>query len=58
MAFLDNTSLHKKRSVGMKEIIWIIIFILLGFFMFYTLFREMKNDRDFQKHLNKEHHHS
>jgi hypothetical protein len=45
-------SIDKKQNL--KAIIWLIIIILLGFFMLWGLYHELKTDREFQKHKEQE----
>jgi len=38
-------------------ILWIILFTLIGVFIIYVFVRESKDEDEYQKHINVEHHH-
>jgi uncharacterized ion transporter superfamily protein YfcC len=39
-----------------RIVLWIIFFVLLCIFMLYVFFKESKEEEDYQKHINAEHH--
>lgn len=42
----------------LQVILWIMLFILIGVFIIYVFIRESKDEDEYQKHINVEHHHS
>jgi hypothetical protein len=53
-SFGKKPSLEKWR---IRMVLWIIFFVLLGIFILYVFFKESKEEEDYQKHINAEHHH-
>jgi regulatory protein YycI of two-component signal transduction system YycFG len=49
----------KKKSCNTRwhpsTIIWIIVIILVAIFILYAFFKEVKNEEEFQKHIENEH---
>jgi hypothetical protein len=52
----DKRSTSNRILLTNKEIFWIIIIILAGLIMFYGLYKEFKDEAEFQKHKENEQH--
>jgi hypothetical protein len=45
-------------GIGTREIIYIIAGVLICIYMLFFFFREIRNEENFMKHINKEHNHA
>jgi uncharacterized membrane protein YuzA (DUF378 family) len=53
-----HNPLQKKWRIGTREIIYIIAGLLIGIYMLFFFFREIRSEEKFMKHINKEHNHA
>jgi len=56
-SYNSHTTLQKKWRIGTMNIIYIIAGLLIFIYMLVFFFKEIRNEENYSKHINKEHNH-